>query len=99
MLITCILTSAAASDPASGAPPNSAFMSTMHVSAHKTPGWLPRPAYSELTAERPPEPRFRRVSKGYDFVGDKGTVGSDGTIHFYPGPDPRDTCDGAQTLQ
>ena len=39
---------------------------------------------------------MRRVAKGYDFVGDQGTIDADGTVHFFPDPDPRDTCDGAR---
>ena len=35
-----------------------------------------------------------RVAFGHDFVGDNGTSNADGSVTAYPGPDPRDTCDG-----
>ena len=94
MLITCIPTSAAASVPASGGLLNLLLMS-MSLPGDAWPAALP--CVLPILQSHCPCCLSRRVSKGYDFVGDKGTVGSDGTINFFPGPDPRDTCDGVQS--
>ena len=39
-----------------------------------------------------------RVAYGYDFIGDSGVANWDGSVTAFPGPDPRDTCEGKLCL-